>query len=66
MVRRRKVGRTNYLALDREPLRRLQAWTDRFHPWWGTETESLETYAEYLSKDRGDALGVTDEKEKPS
>lgn len=65
MVRRRKVGRTNYLALEREPLRRLQAWTDRFHPWWGTEAESLETYTEYLSKDRGDALGITDEKEQP-
>ncbi len=50
MVRRRKVGRTNFLALDREPLRRLQLWIDRFDPWWGTEEETLENYAEYLSK----------------
>lgn len=49
MVQRRKIGRTNYLALERAPLRRLQTWVDQFHPWWGTEAESLETYAAYLS-----------------
>lgn len=48
MVRRRKVGRTNFLALQREPLRRLQAWMEQFHPWWGTEGETLENYADYL------------------
>ena len=51
MVRRRKIGRTNFLALERGPLRRLQAWMDQFHPWWGTREESLENYAEYLSND---------------
>jgi DNA-binding transcriptional ArsR family regulator len=50
MVRRRKIGRTNFLALERVPLRRLATWVDQFHPWWGTEGESLETYVEYLSK----------------
>ena len=50
MVRRRKVGRTNFLALEREPLRRLEAWTEQFHPWWGSDGESLENYVEYLSK----------------
>ena len=50
MVRRRKIGRTNFLALEREPLRRLQAWTDQFRPWWGTEAETLENYADHLSK----------------
>lgn len=51
LVRRRKIGRTNFLALERGPLRRLQAWADQFHPWWGTEEESLENYAEYLRED---------------
>ncbi len=51
MVRRRKIGRTNFLALERAPLQRLATWVDQFHPWWGTEGESLETYAEYLSKE---------------
>ena len=49
MVRRRKIGRTNFLALERTPLRRLATWVDQFHPWWGTEEESLETYAAFLS-----------------
>jgi len=51
MVRRRKIGRTNFLALEREPLRRFQTWMEPFHPWWGTDEESLENYAEYLSND---------------
>lgn len=50
MVRRRKVGRTNFLALERAPLRLLQTWVEQFHPYWGTEAESLETYVAYLSK----------------
>jgi DNA-binding transcriptional ArsR family regulator len=51
MVQRRKTGRTNFLALQREPLGRIQAWLGQFHPWWGTEGETLENYADYLSKD---------------
>ena len=51
MVRRRKIGRTNFLALERAPLRRLTTWVDQFDPWWGTEEESLETYAAVLSDD---------------
>lgn len=51
MIRRRKIGRTNFLALERGPLRRIQAWMYQFQPWWGTDAESLENYADYLSKD---------------
>jgi DNA-binding transcriptional ArsR family regulator len=51
MVRRRKIGRTNFLALERAPLRRLQDWMEQFHPWWGTDAESLENYARYLGND---------------
>lgn len=50
MISRRKVGRTNFLALQRAPLRLLQKWVEQFHPYWGTEAESLETYVAYLSK----------------
>ena len=52
MIRRRKVGRTNFLALERAPLRLLQTWVEQFHPFWGTEAESLETYVAYLNKTR--------------
>lgn len=51
MVKRRKVGRTNYLTLERRPLQELAKWVGQFHPWWGTESESLETYFAYLSKE---------------
>lgn len=49
LVRRRKIGRTNYLAIDRGPLRALRTWIEGFHPSWGTEAETLENYAGYLS-----------------
>lgn len=49
LVHRRKIGRTNYLAIQREPLRQLQEWTGQFQPWWGTDAESLENYTEYLT-----------------
>jgi DNA-binding transcriptional ArsR family regulator len=51
MVSRRKLGRTNFLALEREPLNRLQAWTAQFNPWWGADGETLENYADALRRD---------------
>jgi DNA-binding transcriptional ArsR family regulator len=51
MVSRRKLGRTNFLALERDPLSRLQAWTGQFNPWWGTGGETLENYAGALLRD---------------
>jgi DNA-binding transcriptional ArsR family regulator len=52
MVSRRKLGRTNFLALQREPLGRLQAWTGQFHPWWGADGDTLANYADALRRDR--------------
>lgn len=48
LVRRRKIGRTNILALRRDPLRLLQSWVGNLNPWWGTDDESLENYLEHL------------------
>lgn len=48
LVARRKTGRTTFLALRREALRSLQAWTDRFHLYWGSEEETLANYERYL------------------
>ncbi len=48
MVIRKKVGRTNFLALNRESLRELQDWVRQFHPYWGTDRETLENHARYL------------------
>jgi DNA-binding transcriptional ArsR family regulator len=51
MVSRRKLGRTNFLALERGPLGRLQTWTGQFNPWWGTDGETLENYADALNRE---------------
>lgn len=52
MVRRLKLGRTNFLALERESLSRLQGWTSQFQPWWGTDGETLENYIESIRQDQ--------------
>lgn len=51
LVRRRKLGRTTFLALQREPLQRLHTWVEQFHPWWGTDAETLENYGMSLGHD---------------
>ena len=51
LVVRKKVGRTNFLALNRSPLRNLQDWAGRFHAYWGDERETLENYARFLGED---------------
>ncbi len=48
LVRRRKLGRTTFLTLDRASVLQLQAWLGRFHAYWGTEKESLENYGTFL------------------
>ena len=48
IVMRKKVGRTNFLALNRTPLRGLQEWLSGFSLYWGNEEETLENYARQL------------------
>lgn len=50
MVKRRKIGRTNFLTLDRESLRGLQDWLGQYHAYWGTEKETLENYENFLRR----------------
>jgi DNA-binding transcriptional ArsR family regulator len=57
MVRRRKLGRTTFLALERGPLLRLQGWVDQFHPWWGTDAETLENHTAFLGRDPASTEG---------
>ena len=44
LIRRKKVGRTTFLAIDRTGLRRVQDWTAQYRPEWGTDLETLENY----------------------
>ena len=50
LVKRRKIGRTNFLTLNRAALRALQEWLGQYHAYWGTEEETLENYEKFLGK----------------
>jgi DNA-binding transcriptional ArsR family regulator len=52
LVRRRKLGRTTFLTLDRASILGLQAWLGRYHAYWGTEKETLENYQPFLAAER--------------
>ena len=56
MVKRRKIGRTNFLILDRESLRGLQDWLGQYHAYWGTEEETLENYETFLSEKQANLM----------
>lgn len=47
---RKKIGRTNFLTLNRKALNSLQDWVMQFHTYWGSEEETLENYAQYLER----------------
>ena len=51
LVRRRKLGRTTFLAFDRTAMRSLQAWRGEFHAYWGTEKETLDNYESLLASE---------------
>ena len=44
LIERRKAGRTNFVALDRQSLAAAQAWLGQFYTEWGDNRESLENY----------------------
>ena len=50
LIIRKKIGRTNFLTLNRNSLRGLQDWLNQFHTYWGSNEETLENYAQYLGK----------------
>ncbi len=50
MIRRQKIGRTNFLALRRKSLRILQDWVTQYHTYWGNDEETLENYVQYLDR----------------
>ena len=50
LIIRKKIGRTNFLALNRNSLRGLQKWLNQFHTYWGSNEETLDNYVQYLSK----------------
>src|SRR5215216_7089442 len=51
IIVRKKIGRTNFLALNRKSLRGLQDWVMQYHTYWGNDEATLENYAQYLGRD---------------
>jgi len=51
MIIRKKIGQTNFLALNRKSLRGLQDWVMQYHTYWGNDEATLENYAQYLGRD---------------
>lgn len=56
IVRRRKIGRTNFLTLNRHAIQTLQDWLAQYHAYWGSEEETLENYEQFL---RGKEANLT-------
>jgi len=50
LIKSKKVGRTNFLILNRESVKNIQTWLNEFQAYWGTENESLENYTQYLKE----------------
>lgn len=48
LIRRKKTGQTNFLALKRQSLHKLQEWIMQFHPYWGSDEETVANYQQYL------------------
>jgi DNA-binding transcriptional ArsR family regulator len=51
LVQRKKVGKTNFLALNRLALLLMQDWIAQYRAYWGTNEESLENYVARIQKD---------------
>lgn len=50
LIKTKKIGRTHFLGLNRHTLLSLQDWLMQYQAYWGNNEESLENYAQYLSK----------------
>lgn len=48
LIQRRKVGRTNFVALDKRTLKSAQDWLNQFRTDWGNTEASLENYIDGL------------------
>ena len=62
LVRRKKSGRVNFLALDRTGLLLMQDWIRQYHAYWGTNEETLENYIASIEKSRGTLTKLHKEK----
>lgn len=52
VVRRKKSGRVNFLALNRSGLLLVQNWAYQYQAYWGTQEETLENYVAGIKRSR--------------
>ncbi|HZA32995.1 MAG TPA: winged helix-turn-helix domain-containing protein [Propionibacteriaceae bacterium] len=50
LIRRKKVGRVNFLAINRATMLRVQEWAQQYHAYWGSDEETLENYVEAIER----------------
>jgi DNA-binding transcriptional ArsR family regulator len=50
LIRSRKLGRTQFLTINRQSFLHLQTWLMQYQVHWGNDDETLENYATYLQK----------------
>ncbi len=48
----KKIGRVNFLTLNKETILLLQNWLMQYQVYWGNNQESFENYAVYLANDK--------------
>ena len=47
LIQRKKVGRTNFLAIRRKGLQEAQSWLGQYRTEWGNDQETLEYYIRF-------------------
>ncbi len=50
LIHRRKVGRTNFVALNKKTLKATQDWLNQYRTDWGNDKETLENYIASMEK----------------
>lgn len=50
LIIRKKIGKSTVLVLNRESLQTLQEWLSEYHPYWGSGSETLENYEEFVKE----------------
>ena len=50
MIMSKKIGRTNFLTLNRESLRGLLDWLMQYHTYWDSNEETLKNYLQHSDR----------------
>jgi DNA-binding transcriptional ArsR family regulator len=50
LVRRKKSGRVNFLAINRATMLQVQEWAQQYHAYWGSDEETLENYVAAIER----------------